>query len=149
MSKAALLWFLSYLTKRRQFSQVNDRQSSLAKGPFGVHRAQFVGLFSSTFKPVTCKIADTMALPAFSTLTTQRCNITPLSKTSMSVLTQKKEDEKGPQQHRVVVVTYIVTSHWMRPRPNRWLLPPSRYLKCIILTDTLHFSPWKIRKLIG
>ena len=103
MFNAALLWFLSYLTKRRQFSQVNDRQSSLANAPLGVHRAQFVGLFS-TSTPVTCKIADTMALPAFSTLATQRCNITPLSKTSMSVLTQKKEDEKGPQQHRIVYV---------------------------------------------
>ena len=68
MFKEALLWFLNYLTKRRQFSQVNDRQSSLANAPLGVHRAQFVGLFS-TFTPVTCKIADTMALPAFSTPT--------------------------------------------------------------------------------
>lgn len=27
----------------------------------------------------------------------------------------------------------VVTCYWMRPRPSRWLLPPSRCLECIIL----------------
>ena len=27
-----------------------------------------------------------------------------------------------------------------------WLFPASRCLKCVILTDTLHLSPWKIRQ---
>ena len=31
---------------------------------------------------------------------------------------------------------------------SRRLLPPRRCLKCIIVTDTFHLSPWKIRQLI-
>ena len=42
--------------------------------------------------------------------TTVQHYATPI-KTSMSAQTQKKEDEKDPQQHRVVVVTFLVTRY--------------------------------------
>ena len=34
----------------------------------------------------------------------------------------------------------VVTGYWMRPRPSRWLLPPSRCLECIILNWNQSFT---------
>ena len=120
LSKAALLWFLSYLTNRRtvctsQWQTVNlygnDIHNCLQDGP-----------------------------SAFISLTTQQCCITPLpNETSMSVKTRWKKPSAASSRGQLTVTCY-----WMRPKPR-----PSRCLKCIILTDTLHISPWKIRQLIG
>ena len=37
------LWFLSYLTNRRQFVQVNEKRSSLANVLFGVLQGSIIG----------------------------------------------------------------------------------------------------------
>ena len=42
LSKAALLWFLSYLINRREFLQVNDKPSSLADVLFGVPQGSII-----------------------------------------------------------------------------------------------------------
>ena len=49
MSKAALLWFLSYVTNRRQFLQVNDKQSSLANVLFGVAQGSILTTLTAVF----------------------------------------------------------------------------------------------------
>ena len=78
LSKAALLWFLSYLTNRRQFVLANVLK--------GVPQGSILGLV--LFNRYGTDIQDCLedGSLAFISLTTQRCCITPLpNETSKSV----------------------------------------------------------------
>ena len=59
LSKQALLWFLSYLSNRRQFVQVNDKQSSLVNVLFGV--PQGVNTWASSLQPLCERHARLLA----------------------------------------------------------------------------------------
>ena len=92
LSKVALLWFLSYLTNRRQFVLANVLKE--------VPQGSILGpvLFNRYGNDIQDCLEDGSL--AFILLTTQRCCITPLPNETFFCLC--RQDERNPQQHRVV-----------------------------------------------
>ena len=91
LSKAALLWILSYLTSRRQFLQVDHKESSLADVYLEFHRAQILGPYSSIFERATCKIAYKMTLRSIESWAAgSNLLLTDETKTKQMVITTKQ-----------------------------------------------------------